>query len=313
MARRYPRQPAKVNNAAVEAVGGAAFTAPLALSPHNHAQVPDAIGQASARSGAISNATCRRGFSLTEVIVVVAISAATLGLLMPVLAKVRLSGRAIECQSNLRQMLRAAELYAVKYRTYPTALRYENTGGVFKQIEWDWVSTLSGQLIGPGALWQFTDNPDRVMQCPQYHGNPGSPADPYTGYNYSTYIGGEQLLTSNPATAPFFDGASPAQIRRPSQTAMFGLGGRKTGTNKFMRSPVHHQHSQFKQLPMSAVYTGGQAFRYGRSTYVAYADGRVSSVEMPCEGEQGTPQLLEQYLGFPKNGFLSDDAQAYAP
>lgn len=232
---------------------------------------------------------------------------------MPVLANVRLSGRAIQCQSNLRQMSRAAELYAARYRAYPVALRYDNTGGVFKQIEWDWVSTLSGQLIGPGALWQFTDDPDRVMQCPQYHGKPGSPADPYTGYNYSPYIGGEQQFSGNPATAPFYDGAAPGQIRRPALTAMFGLGGRATGTNKFMRSPLHHQHSQFQSLSMTTVYSGGQAFRYRGSTYVAYADGHIASVEQPREGELATPQLLEQYMGFSRNGFLTDDAAAYAP
>lgn len=256
----------------------------------------------------------RRGaFTLTEVIIVIAVLGMMLGLLLPVLAGVRSSGRAIQCQSNLRQMSRAAELYAAKYRAYPAALRYDNTGGVFKQIEWDWVSTLSGQLIGPGALWQFTDDPDHVMQCPQYHGNPGSPADPFTGYNYSTYIGGEQPFSPNPAMTQVLDGAAPTQIRRPSMTAMFGLGGRATGTNKFMRSPVHHQHSQMQNLPLSALYSGGQAFRYRGSTFVVYADGRIGSVEQPCEGPHATPQLLQQFMGFPRNGFLSDDAIAYAP
>lgn len=265
------------------------------------------------RRGDHRRAAAAGGFSITEVIVVVALISMLLGLLMPVLSSVKTSSRSIQCQNNLRQMSRAAELYAAKYRAYPTALRYDNSDGVFKQIEWDWVSTFSGQLIGPGALWQFTDDPQHVMQCPQYLGKAGSPADPYTGYNYSTYIGGEQQFSSNPASAPVYDGASPHQIRRPALVAMFGLGGRAAGTNKFMRSPVHHQHSEMQSLSMNVIYTGGQAFRYDGSTFTAYADGHIDSSQQPREGELATDTLLQQYMGFPRNGFLTDDATAYAP
>jgi type II secretory pathway pseudopilin PulG len=254
----------------------------------------------------------RFGFSVVELIVVVSIIATLLGLLLPVLSGVRSAGRGALCQSNLRQMSIAAEAYATKYRAYPAALRYDNSGGVFKQVAWDWVKTINGDIISPGPLWQFTGNPDRVMQCPEYLGSNASSGDPFTGFNYSTYIGGEEPFNTSPSWSKVRDGASPFQIRRPGQTAMFGLGGYKGGTNKYMRSPLHQQHSEIL-LQLSAIYAGGQAFRYRGSTFVAYADGRVGSSEQPREGELATDALLEQYLDFPRNGFLTDDAFAYKP
>lgn len=251
------------------------------------------------------------GFTLVEVLVTIAILSMLLGLLLPVLSSVRVSGRSIVCQNNLRQMSMAAEAYATKYRAYPIALHFEQSDGVFKSVSWDWVTTASGQLIGPGPLWQFTDNPREVMQCPQYLGNATSSGDPYTGFNYSTYIGGEEPFSSNPQ-GDIRDGAAPGQIRRPAMTAMFGLGGTAAGTNKYMRSPRHHQHSEMQNLALQTIYAGAQAFRYQGSTYVAYADGRIGSVEQPRKGELATDMLLQQ-MGWSSNGFLSNDASAYRP
>ncbi len=252
-----------------------------------------------------------RGFTLVEILITISIITMLLGLLLPVLAGVRNSGRAIQCQSNLRQMSLAAHAYSTKYRAYPIALQFDNSDGVFKSIAWDWVTTASGELISPGPLWQFTDDPGEVMQCPQYLGNSPSAGDPYTGFNYSTYLGGEEQFSTNPQ-GNIKDGAAPGQIRRPAMTAMFGLGGTATGTNKYMRSPRHHQHSEMQNLALQTIYAGAQAFRYQGSTFVAYADGRIGSVEQPRKGELATDALLQQ-MGWPNNGFLSDDASAYRP
>jgi prepilin-type N-terminal cleavage/methylation domain-containing protein/prepilin-type processing-associated H-X9-DG protein len=54
----------------------------------------------------------RRGFTLIELLVVIAIIALLMGILMPVLGKVREQGKDVICRNNLRQIGIAANLYA---------------------------------------------------------------------------------------------------------------------------------------------------------------------------------------------------------
>ena len=66
-------------------------------------------------------------------------------------------------------------------------------------------------------------------------------------------------------------------------------------------------------IGLGAIYSGGQAFRHAGTTSVAYVDGHVAAVHAPRRGELATPELLETFLGYPDNGFLSDDNAAYDP
>jgi prepilin-type processing-associated H-X9-DG protein len=63
---------------------------------------------------------------------------------------------------------------------------------------------------------------------------------------------------------------------------------------------------------LSVTYTGAQAFRHQRTTCVAYLDGHVAPAGTPCRGQLATPSNL-LLLGYPENGFLSDDDRAYDP
>jgi prepilin-type processing-associated H-X9-DG protein len=178
-----------------------------------------------------------------------------------------------------------------------------------RSIAWDWVTTYNGDaLIGPGPLWAFTDNPDKVMQCPAYQGSTSFEADPYTGYNYNTsFIGGEAMYVEIGWEVVRL-GLPTHLCRRTSKTAVFGCGGYAGGTNKFMRSPTSPNG-----WPMPMIYAGGQAFHYFDSTNVAYLDGHVGTHGDPRKGAHATPELLADYMHFPDNGFLSDGDDAYDP
>jgi len=247
-------------------------------------------------------------FSLLEVLISIGVIALLIGLLLPALAHARGAGRSALCQSNLRQMTIAATLYAAQYERWPTALRFE-AQPLFRTIAWDWVTDAGGG-VRPGAMWVFSSDPDRVMQCPVIpEPEEGSGGEPYTGYNYNTtFLGGEAPfpLVGWDAVRP---GLRPHAVRRPQTTAIFGCGGRRNGTNKFMRAPGNSEG-----LALSTIYSGGQFFGHvGGTTNVGWLDGHVSSPRAGRKGIHATDALLNQFLDYPRSGFLSDDDTAYDP
>jgi prepilin-type processing-associated H-X9-DG protein len=204
-------------------------------------------------------------------------------------------------------MVLAAQQYATVFDAWPVAIRYERGDGPLRQVAWDWETTMTGELVGPGPLWTFCDDPGRAMQCPDYHGDTNF-ADPHTGYNYNTtYIGGEARFPGVGWSA-VRRGTPPHACSRGSTCAMFGDGGRGGGTNKFMRAPSRREPG----ITLDEVYSGGQAYRHLGSTNVAFVDGHVSTRNDPRPGPHATDELL-RLLDHPRNGFLSDDDRAYEP
>jgi prepilin-type N-terminal cleavage/methylation domain-containing protein/prepilin-type processing-associated H-X9-DG protein len=248
-----------------------------------------------------------RGFSLIEMMVVLGVISTLLALIMPAMSGLRTASRKLRCQTNLRQMSFALTRYSALWDGYPPALRYDQVDGVAHRIAWDWITTFSGDVVGPGAIWTFTDTPGQVMQCPGYEGPSNFEGDPYTGYNYNTsYVGGEATYADF-GWGVVRAGINPAHVHRPDRTAAFGCGGYSGGANKFMRAPDNPEGGSWW-----VTYAGGQAFHYGGSTTVGYLDGHVDAVQRAREGNHATPELLST-LGFPRNGFLSNDDSAYNP
>jgi len=65
----------------------------------------------------------RKGFSLVELVVVIAIVAVMIGLLIPAVQKARESGNRLRCQSNLRQMGLALHQYHETNHALPSAVQ----------------------------------------------------------------------------------------------------------------------------------------------------------------------------------------------
>lgn len=260
--------------------------------------------------------TARGAFTVVETLVVIGVIAVILAIIVPTTASVRASARAGSCQSNLRQMGLAAAAYAMQNKErYPAAVLYEMSDAGVVVKAWDYEQHPGG-VLKPGAIWSYISSPTPVQQCPEFFGSSTFGAEPYTGYNYNTtYVGAEGRFPETDANGRWIDGWRMARhglatgnFRKTSTTALFGDGGWLGGANKFMRAP-----SATVEGDLPTVYAGGQAFRHGGCTHVCYLDGHVAGSCGACKGPHAEPSLLDQVMGFPKNGFLSDSDASYDP
>lgn len=258
----------------------------------------------------------RRALTLIELLVVMGTITLLFSLSLSGVQSVREGSRSIECAARLRQLAVAAQSYANVFRgTFPPAVLFEVTPTGVQTVAWDFVQDPGGQ-VSPGPLWSFTDQPYKVQQCPSFIGPSTFGADPYTGFNYNTSfvgaegawptLGGDGQLLSGWRNAR--KGLSMHQHSRAAETALFGDGAWKGGANKFMRAP-----SATVEMDLGIVYAGGQAYRHQGCTNVAWLDGHVRGVCQQCRGVHATPTLLESTMGWPENGFLSEDDSAYDP
>lgn len=255
-------------------------------------------------------------FTLVELLVAVSCIGLLMALALPAFSRVAAASRSARCTSNLRQMITAAFAYsAVNEERLPPAILYFQKSGGVEVAAWDFVQS-PGAEPSPGALWLFTDSPERVQQCPEFHGASTFGNDPHTGYNYNTtFLGAEGTFPQPGPNGTVLDGWHTARLglpatslRRTSETAVFGDGGWKGGANKFMRAPMNTVEND-----LALVYAGGQAFRHGGACNCAYLDGHCGAALVPREGALATPGLLQGIMAHPRNGFLSDDDRAYDP
>ena len=89
----------------------------------------------------------RRGFTLVETVVVVAVCAALAAILVPALRAASGAARTVACTSNLRQLATAAHAYAAANGAMPAAVLYRRDNGAE-------VSTLD--LCGHGRFTLLT-------------------------------------------------------------------------------------------------------------------------------------------------------------
>lgn len=262
----------------------------------------------------------RRGLTLVEVALTMGVVIMLLSLAVPGLSSVRASSQATRCSANLRQLGTGAMLYASHHGdAMPAAILYTMTTSGMSTVAWDLEQRADG-TVRPGAIWKYTDappaSPGEIMQCPGFEGPQAAGSELFSGYNYNTtYIGAEGRFPELGADGRWKDGWNNARLglpptmhHRPDQCALFGDAGWKGGANKFMRAP-----SASVEQDVGIVYAGGQAFRHRGCAHVAFLDGHVQPCDRCCEGAFATDVLLEQVMGAPHNGFLSDDDSKYDP
>ncbi len=115
----------------------------------------------------------RAAFTLVELLVVIGIIAALIGILLPVLSGVSARGRDIKCQSNVRQMLMAFQGYAAENKgSMPYGLYYvpENPSNYTPSGDArfvSWASQVGKYGVRGAAGDNENNNFPEFLQCPE--------------------------------------------------------------------------------------------------------------------------------------------------
>jgi prepilin-type N-terminal cleavage/methylation domain-containing protein len=114
----------------------------------------------------------RRGFSLIDVLVSMAVIAILISILMPCLSSVRETARQIICRSNMRQVGYGLGFYAESHQDrLPPSVYYADLANALP-LETIVLRTTNGQWDGLGLLYTEEIMPaPRIFYCPSHHGD----------------------------------------------------------------------------------------------------------------------------------------------
>jgi prepilin-type N-terminal cleavage/methylation domain-containing protein/prepilin-type processing-associated H-X9-DG protein len=148
-----------------------------------------------------TNCLRRCGFSLIELLVVVAIIALLLAILLPSLRKAKEQARSTTCKSNVRQLVLGMTMYLQEYHAFPAHQWKLSDGSRVR-----WFQAMSKPLSG-----------EEIERCPAETWPVGR--NNSYGYNYK-YLGSARENAVGP-TAPW-ERFPVRSVKAPSRTIAFG-------------------------------------------------------------------------------------------
>ena len=226
----------------------------------------------------------KSGFSLIELLVVVAILFVLAVAFVPFALRSLEAGRRAQCGSNLRQLFLANAAYAAETGHYVAAA--PDIFGPNRQ-RWHGVrSSGSGAFDGTqGPLARFLDD-SRVRRCPSFPDyRKDAAANAFEaacgGYGYNDRGVGSQIYLLGYGAQAMRRGMSPGAIQRPAETVMFA----DAAFGQPYNDPTHLIEYSFAE---AYYFVGGPPvrlygpslpsvhFRHGGRAGVAWCDGHVT-------------------------------------
>lgn len=212
----------------------------------------------------LSAAVRRRGFTLVELLVVVAILSLLAGLLFPVLSQARSAARRSTCVSNLKQLGVAFALYASDYDdTLPEAGGSRES--VAAWIDYDSPGERGG--IYP-YVRQFSKRGASVYRCPNGHPDTSAYRSVSSTYAMNDYL--RPWHGRYPHDVPH-EPLGLAQIEAPARTILlFEVTQHRQGYANRNGSPYFHTVDRETGRPVGVP----QIYHHGGSNFL-FCDGHV--------------------------------------
>ena len=230
------------------------------------------------------------GFTLVELMVVIAVIAVLAALLVPAMTAGIDRAQSVKCQSNIRQLFAANTLYAADHGSYVAA-----APDVFGADLLRWHGTRSSRqkpFDGKrGPLYEYLSKSDGIRGCPSFKNYRSGASfnafeDSCGGYGYNDRGVGSRAYWLGYNNAGVSCGISPGAIRQPASTVMFcdTAYPQPYGNPTYLIEYSFAEAYQFLdgQKPPAA---SGQAdptihFRHGGRANVVWCDGHVSQETM---------------------------------